>query len=461
MAIIEKMHAGEVKGAFAWGQNFAVGGPKAGREREALDKLDWLVAIDIFETETAAFWKRPGVNPSSINTEVFLLPAANSYEKEGTIANSGRWIQWRYQAVEPPGQAKSDLWIADELFKRIRGLYASEGGAFPDPILEMNWDYGTGEPDIAQVAAEINGYDIASGSLFTSFGSLKNDGTTACGCWIYCGYYESWGNPACKRRDFTTDPGGTGLFPSWAFAWPLNRRIIYNRCSCDPAGNPWNPDLWIVRWNGSSWETRDVPDFGAGTTAPSVTAQAPFIMLGPERQGRLFAAGMAEGPFPEHYEPKESPVSNALNNLQNNPCLVVWGSDFAAVGDPNYPYICSTYRVSEHWQSGIMTRNCPWLNELMPNMFVEISTTLASAKCISNGDMVEVSTVRGAITAIACVTNRLQPLNGVEVIGMPWHWGYAGMSQGPSANMLTAHVGDANTSIPEYKAFLANIRKVG
>lgn len=463
MAIIEAIHEGVVKGCFAWGQNFAVGGPKADRERQALEKLGWLVAIDMFETETAAFWKRPGIDPSTIATEVFLLPAAGSYEKEGTIANSGRWIQWRWKAVDPPGEAKTDLWIADKLFRKIRDKYAS-GGAFPNPILEMDWDYGTGdEPDIEKVAVEINGYDTATGAPLLNFTKLALDGSTACGCWIYSGYYNSYTDPPAKRRS-TTDTSEIGLFPNWSFAWPLNRRIIYNRCGARPDGSPWNPDLWIVRWNGTSWETRDVPDFGAGTNPPSATAQKPFIML-PELQGRLFASALAEGPFPEHYEPMESPVANALNGLQNNPCLVKWGTDFAPVGDPNYPYVFTTYRVTEHWQSGIMTRNCPWLCELMPEMFVEISAGLATNLGIVNGDVVEVTTPRGSIYAIACVTNRFQPLavNGttVEVVGMPWHWGYQGLSTGDSANVLTAHVGDANTSIPEYKAFVGNIRRVG
>ncbi len=463
IAILEAVHSGEIKGIFAWGQNFAVGGPKAEWEREALGKLDWLVVVDMFETETSVFWKRPGVDPTTIGTEVFLLPAAGSYEKEGSIANSGRWIQWRYQAAKPPGEAKSDLWIADRLFRAIRSEY-EKGGVFPNPILELDWDYGGGEePDIVKVAVEMNGYTVADGQPVLNFTKLEADGSTACGCWIYSGYYNDYADPPAKRRD-NSDQTGIGLFPNWSFAWPLNRRIIYNRCAADPNGRPWNNEAWLVKWTGSKWLTRDVPDFKAGTNPPRNTANSPFIML-PELQARLFASGMAEGPFPEHYEPMESPVKNILSSQQTNPCLVKWGSDFASVGSEEYPYIGTTYRVCEHWQSGIMTRSSPWLCELMPNMFAEISSKLAAEKGIANGDLVEIKTPRHTIKAIACVTNRLQPfsLNGksVEVIGLPWHWGYQGYARGDSANLLTAHVGDANTSIPEYKAFLCSIRRAG
>lgn len=464
MGIIESIHEGEIKGMFAWGHNFAVGGPNAGRERSALEKLDWLVAVDMFETETSVFWKRPGVDPATIKTEVFLLPAAGSYEKQGSIANSGRWIQWRYEAAPPPGEAKSDLWIADRIFKAVRARY-EKGGVFPDPILKLKWDYGTAEePDIIKVAVEINGYTVADGQPLLNFTKLAADGSTACGCWIYSGYYNDLADPPVKRR-INKDTSGIGQFPDWAFVWPLNRRIIYNRCSADPKGKPWNDKLWLFKWDGSKWLSRDVPDFGAGTNPPENTAQAPFIMVAEELQGRLFAPGLAEGPFPEHYEPMESPVENVMSPIQTNPCLVKWGSDFAPVGSSEYPYVCSTYRVCEHWQSGIMTRSSPWLCELMPNMFAEISSRLAAEKGIKNGDIVEVKTPRNAIRAIACVTSRLQPLqvNGksIEMVGLPWHWGYQGFARGDSANMLTAHVGDANTSIPEYKAFLCNIRRVG
>lgn len=469
IAFFEDMSAGKIKGLFAWGQNPAVGGPQANLERRALEKLDWLVAIDLFETETASFWKRPGVNPTGIKTEVFLLPAAASYEKEGSIANSGRWIQWRFQATKPPGEAKSDLWIAYKLGQAIKTAYA-QGGVFPDPILKLTWDYGEGEePDIAKVAQEINGFTVADRKLLLNFSKLAADGTTACGNWIFSGYYNDVANPPCKRREKETS--GIGSHPNWAFAWPLNRRILYNRCSSNPAGQPWDPETPVIWWENNEWKCNDVPDFGWKTPEgamipPAESAQKPFIM-NPEQQARLFASGLADGPFPEHYEPVESPVVNLISKQQDDPIAARWPSSkqgLAAVGSPDYPYIGTTYRVSEHWQSGIMTRNSPWLNELMPNMFVELSPNLARRLGISNGDQVAINSKRGEIRAFACVTPRIKPLKignrEVEVIGLPWHWGYRGFAVGESANVLTPHVGDANTTIPEYKAFLCNVRKV-
>lgn len=261
MMFFEHMLQGKIKGFFAWGQNPVVGGPNAEMERKALEKLDWLVVIDLFETETASFWKAPGVNPQEIKTEVFLLPAAASYEKSGSITNSGRWIQWRYQAIEPPGDAKSDLWIVDRLFKAVRQVYET-GGIFPDPILNMTWDYdkpGQEEPDVEKVALEINGYFTADGSALPNFSKLAADGSTACGCWIYSGYWAidpsetdpALKVPAAKRRGHV-DKTGIGLYPKWAFAWPLNRRIVYNRCSCDPSGRPWNPSAVLVAWDGKN-----------------------------------------------------------------------------------------------------------------------------------------------------------------------------------------------------------------
>jgi formate dehydrogenase major subunit len=471
IAIFEQMEDGEIKGFFMWGQNPAVGGPNAVAERKALAKLDWMVAIDIVETESASFWyKDPDVDSSTIDTEVFLLPAAISYEKEGSISNSGRWIQWRYKALEPPGEAKPDLWIADKIFKTIRNLYQAENGAFPDPILKMNWDYGGGDweqPDIQKVALEINGMNWATKQPLLNFTQLAADGSTACGCWIYSGYYNNTEKPACKSR--VREKEGIGLHPGWSFAWPLNRRILYNRCSSDASGKPWDPRAPVIWWNGEKWVTPDVPDFAWRTAdgthvTPEESAQRPFIML-PELQGLLFSNRLAEGPFPEHYEPVESPYRNALSKTQINPAIVIWRpEEMAEVGSAEYPHVGTTYRVTEHWQSGIMTRNCPWLNEMMPDMFVEISPSLAVQVGIGNGDEVMISTKRGEIKAVACVTPRMKPLmvagREVEIVGLPWHWGYAGMSNGAIANDLTPYVGDANTTIPEYKAFLCNVRRV-
>ena len=460
IAIFEAMAKGEIKGMFVWGQNPAVGGPQAELERKALENLDWMVAVDLFETETASFWRRPKVQPADIKTEVFLLPAAASYEKDGSVSNSGRWIQWRYKAVQPPGEAQADLWIADQLYKAIRFHYL-RGGVFPQPIVGLNWNYGEEEeePDIEKVALEINGYD-SSGQPLENFTKLAADGSTACGCWIYSGYYNNLEDPPTKRR--IREKEGIGTHAQWSYVWPLNRRILYNRCASDPAGKPWNPQVPLVWWEGGQWQMNDVPDFVWKDTPPEKSASSPFIML-PELQARLFSPGMADGPLPEHYEPAESPVRNVLSPQQNNP-IITWWQGLGQVASRNeFPYIGTTYRVSEHWQSGIMTRNSPWLAEMAPEMFVEISLQLAAKLGINNGDQVRVSTPRGEIKAVAYVTRRLKPMevdgSMVEIVGMPWHWGYRGLFPGDSANVLTPHVGDPNTSIPEYKAFLCNIRR--
>lgn len=474
MAFFEAMAEGKIKGFFAWGQNPAVGGPSAALERKALEKLDWLVGIDLFETETVSFWKRPGVNPADIKTEVFLLPAAFSYEKEGTVANSSRWIQWRWKAVEPPGQAKSDLWIADRLMKAIRKEYQA-GGKFPDPILKMLWNYDTEgheEPDITKIANEMNGYVVSDGTVLDSFGKLKDDGSTACGIWIYTGYMHvdpELKVPACQRRS-TEDKSGLGLFPKWAFSWPLNRRIVYNRCSADPSGKPWDPERALVAWDGTKWINNDVPDFSfkkdGQPVPPQVSAASPFIMT-VEGQGRLFApVGLKDGPIPEHYEPVESPVKNIMSKQQNNPLAAKFNGEFAKLAQtssPEFPYVATTHRLIEHYQSGAVTRNCPQLAELMPEMFVEISPNLASKLGINPGDYVIVSSARGEIKCKACVLPIIRPLkvNGseVEIVGLPWHWGYQSLAPGSTANDLTPYVGDPNTRIPEYKAFLCNVRK--
>jgi formate dehydrogenase major subunit len=475
VAIYQDMAAGKVKGMFAWGQNPLVGGPTVDAERKATENLNWLVVADVFETETAAFWKRPGVDPRNIKTEVFLLPAAFSYEKEGTVTNSGRWVQYRWKAVDPPGDAKSDLWIADRLFKAIRKKYEA-GGKFPDPILNMVWNYdhaGEDEPDIAKVALELNGYTVADGKALSTFGALTDDGKTACGCWIYAGYWAVDADlkvVGCKRRS-RVDQSGLGLYPKWSFAWPVNRRIVYNRCAADPAGKPWDASRALHSWDGAKWVSNDVADFNA-TVSPDKTATGPFIMM-PELQGRLFGAAygiragaLKEGPVPEHYEPMESPVTNLVSKQQTNPMVLRRKGAFdtvAATASPEYPYVLTTYRLIEHYQSGAVTRNSPWLVELMPEVFVEMSQSLAAQLNVKTGDTVQVSTARGVVKCKACVTPGINPLviNGreVEIVGMPWHWGYQGLGPGESANVLTVSIGDANTQIPEYKACVCNVRK--
>lgn len=498
IGMFEAIAAGTIKGLMMWGQNPVVGGPNTVFTIEAMKKLDWAVSVDLWETESSIFWKAPGVDPASVNTEVYQLPAAAHYEKQGSVAHSGRWIQWRYKVVEPVGEAMDDFEIMHELHKKVSEMYEAEGGAFADPILKLNWPYETdGHADITKVAYAINGYTVADGKAVLNFTKLAADGSTACGNWIYSGYYNNNAALDDPTKQPTgsrvkDDPSGLGLHPRWSFSWPVNRRILYNRASCNPQGQPYAPHRPLVKWDEAAGKwlaggpafidaktgeptpppSYDVPDFVAsiaapdGTVTPVPPAMTAFIM-NPEGAGRLFAVGAAlkDGPFPEHYEPFESPVANLMSAQQTNPALFNGGSESVKPSDPkDFPIVCTTYRVSEHWQTGGMTRNIPWVNEAMPAMFVEVSNELAEEKGIKNGDMVKVWNNRGEIEVVAMVTPRFKPfdINGqvVHQIGMPWHWGYAGGgSTGASANVLTPNVGDANTSIPEYKAYLVNIEK--
>ncbi len=481
ISLFEAMYAETIKGLFCFGQNPAVGGPNANKERSALDNLDWLVAVDLWETETSQFWKRPGVDPTRINTEVFLLPAASSVEKEGSITNSGRWAQWRYQAVHPPGEAKSDLWIIDAICKSLKKEYRN-GGVFPEPIIKMFWDYGNGseidphkEPDVHTVAREVNGYfmedrvvkgkSFKKGDQCPSFAFLQDDGSTCSGNWLYCNSYTGPNKKDNKmaRRGKKDASNNIGLFPNWSWCWPVNRRIIYNRASVDPQGQPWSKNRWVIKWTGGAtkWAGGDVPD---GGWPPG--SKHPFIMKS-DGHGQLWATTLADGPLPEHYEPLESPVYNAMSSQQVNPAVKLWhkvAPEKNAVGDKSqYPIVGTTYRISEHWQAGAMTRNQPWLAELVPDVFTEISLELAKEKGIENGDQVVIETARGKMEAYALVTKRFEPFfiqdEWVHQLGVIWSFGYAGIATGDSANILTPHIGDANTMIPEFKAFLCNIFK--
>jgi formate dehydrogenase major subunit len=335
----------------------------------------------------------------------------------------------------------------------------------------MTWNVGPGvEPDPHEVAKDINGYDLKTGKLLPSFGKLKDDGSTSSGNWLYCGSYTEAGNMAARRGH--ADPTGVGLYPEWSWCWPVNRRIIYNRASCDINGRPWDPEHPVIAWDAARgrW-IGDVPDYGK-TSHPSNRVGA-FIMK-PDGHANMWGHALADGPLPEHYEPLESPVTNQMSGTQTNPVIKLW-HEFKPVcnikGETcDYPIVATTYRVTEHWQAGAMTRSLPWLVELMPEPFVEMSRELAAEKQIENGDQVMVITGRGNLIGRACVTSRFQPfkLKGgkegigdtVHQIGIPWHYGYAGIAKGCSANCLTPHVGDANTMIPEFKAFLCNIKKV-
>lgn len=475
IASYKLMGEGEVEGMICWADNPAVSGPSASNKREYQKNLKWLVSVDMFENETASFWQAPGMNPAEIDTEVFILPAASGYEREGSKANSGRWIQWAWKCQDPPGEAKSDLWIAFELFKKLQALYEVEGGAVPEQITKMYWDYAgpDGEVDLVKVCKDINGYDTRTGELVTNFVGLKDDGSTACGNWLYSGYYNNYERPATKNR--VKEKEGIGSNLGWSFAWPLNRRIVYNRASCDLEGRPWNPDVPVIWWDEAQqrWVGNDIPDI-PGTWTLEQSTENPFIML-PEGVGRLHCVtALRDAPFPTHYEPADSPVANLLYpKATYNPASQRFYEDHTVETDEErarYPYIITTYRLVEHYQSGIVTRNLPWLNEAMPELFVEISEELAEELGISNGNLVTIESKRlfkngeqGGIEAKACVTKRFKPMmiNGEKkhVLGLPWHWGFKGMSTGAVTNDLTPSVGDANTTIPEYKAFLCNVRR--
>jgi formate dehydrogenase major subunit len=371
-------------------------------------------------------------------------------------------------AVKPIADCRPDLDIVDGLARALKQAYEVDG-VFPEPIRHLAWDYGH-EPDPHKVAREMNGRFVtdvtgadgaraAAGTQVPGFAQLRDDGSTLSGNWIYCGGYTEAGNLAA-RRDSTDAANGIGLHPGWAWAWPMNRRILYNRASVNRKGEPFNPRKWVIRWNAATqkWEG-DVPD---GAMPPG--AINPFIML-PSGVGQLYATDPVDGPFPEHYEPVESPVRNLLSRVPSSPCAQVWRStDFDRYGTAEaFPIIGTTYRVSEHWQTGSMSRNMPWLVGLVPHAFVELGTALAEREGIKNGDRVIVSTARGSIEVFALVTERFQPffVDGrlIDEIGLPWHWGYAGIVPGEIANDLTACVGDPNSGIPETKVFLCKITR--
>ena len=471
MDLFEAMYAGKLKGFLVSGQNPAVSGPNSNLERRALQRLEWLVVRDLFETETAAFWKGPGVDPAKVATEVFLLPAASHLEREGTYTNSGRWLQWKWKAVDPPGDARSEAWFANQLAVRLKKLYADSKAPKDQPVLALTWGYGASdEPDLEKVLAEVNGYTVADGKPVKSFAFLTDDGSTACGNWIYSGVFPAEGQNRAKSR--TADPPESlGVNAGWGFSWPVNRRVLYNRASADPRGKPWNGERALVWWDPEGelpggkkgkWVGKDVPDFRPDL-APEVKGGGnPFIMRA-DGKGGLWAP-LVEGPFPEHYEPVESPVRNLLSPTQSNPMAVIYKADLDRLGDPkDFPIVATTYRLTEHMHTGSITRNLPWLVELMPSLFCEMSRELAAEKGIQNGDPVVVRSARGEVRAVAYVTGRIRPfkLAGrvVHQVGIPWHWGFMGMAKGDSANLLTPHVGDANTRIQESKAFLVDVRK--
>lgn len=483
MSTFELMDQEIIKGYFNWGMNPCHSAPNAGFVRRSMAKLDWLVVADQVITESASFWKAPDLNPADINTSVYFLPCALIYEKPGTIANSGRWLQWRYQAVEPWEDSKPDYEMVDLLWQEICRLYREEGGANPDPILNTKWDYYVdGKIDPRPVAWALNGYTIEGTNcnttsdnpetaLLAGYADLKADGTTACAMWIYGGFYNNNDAPLdpaqqpIGQRD-NSDKTGLGLNTTWAYAWPNNRRILYNRASADINGKPWNPDKVLCEWTGDSWILNDAADFvakkGDDPVPPNNKA---FFMLW-EQNGRLESYGMEDGPLPEHFEPFETPVeTNLLNGSLNSPCMKFANNESTKHGSASdYPIVATTYSVTEHWQTGGQSRACPALVEAMPSQFIEISEELASEKGIASGDMVRVWNNRGSVEVNAVVTKRIKPFtvhgNTQHLVGLTHHFGWSDLfGTGDVVNDLTPNVGDPNSQTPEYKAFLVNIEK--
>jgi formate dehydrogenase major subunit len=475
----ELMFQGKMNGYFCQGFNPLLAFPNRKKLTVALAKLKWLVIMDPLDTETGRFWENHGefndVDTASIQTEVIQLPATCFAEDTGSLVNSGRWLQWHWAGGTPPGEAKSDVWIMAQLGQRLNALYQKEGGAFPDPIVNLTWNYkDPGDPTPEELARELNGsvledvpdpndatkMILQKGKQLASFATMRDDGTTACGCWIYSGCFNEAGNNMARRDN--SDPADLGTFSKWAWSWPVNRRIIYNRASADLSGKPWDPTRKLMEWNGTTWVSDDVPDI-APNAKPDVVG--PFIMQ-QEGTGRLFArATMREGPFPVHYEPFESPIANPVNpKIRGNPVARVFKGDMEQFGDAKeFPYAATSYRLTEHFH--YWTKHSQINASLQPEFFVEIGEELAKEKNIANGGWVRVWSKRGSVKAKVYVTKRIVPMicdgKTVHVVGIPLHWGFMGRARkGFGPNSLTPYVGDANAETPEFKAFLVDIESI-
>src|SRR5499427_5960776 len=477
--IYDDAYRGAVKGLMTFGMNPVGNGPHSKKMIKALAKLDWMVVVENFETETAIFWKSPkkyeGPETKDISTEVFMLPAANFAEKDGTFTNSARWLQWKWKALDPPGKAKTDQAILALIFLAVRDLYRKEGGALPEQVLNVTWPYTNPvSPDLGEVLKEMNGKALAdipdpkdktrvlktAGQQLDGFGQLQDDGSTLCGNWLHSGVYTEAGNLAQRRNN--ADPLGLGMYHQWAFSWPANRRIMYNRASADAQGRPWDPKRAGIQWNGKAW-VGDVPDMKPD--APPGTYGA-FIML-PEGVGRLYSSALSDGPFPEHYEAVEAPIDNPLHpKVTSNPTFKKFTSDKDVYGTKdNFPVVCTTYRLTEHFHYWTQHQHDGKLNSLQPGFFIEVPEELAKERGIENGGQVKVSSARATIQGVAMVTKRLRKLkvDGKDLwqIGFPIHWGYAGdpAHTGPLANLLTPSAMDVNAWCPEYKTFLVKLEK--
>ena len=493
MAMFAAMNEGKVKGMLCVGQNPATS-LNARLERAALRRLQWLVVKDNWLHETATFWKNAPevkageVNSADIATEVFFFPSAQVAEYDGSFTNTFRMLQWHFKAADAPGDCVSDNWFTYQLGKRLKKLYADSTAPRDQAFKHLVWDFEhedpeqrkRGEPSAAKILKEINGYYSAEpGKHLAGFSDLKDDGSTTCASWIYCGVYPSPQENRSANRE--PDPPGTpgGAHLNWAWSWPANRRIMYNRASADPDGRPWSERKKYVWWDEGKqqWVGYDVPDFPldkppsdkgkpGATGMEALPGTAPFIMKS-DGHGWLFVpTGLVDGPLPTHYEPAESVVENPLYRQHSSPVYKLWkatGNPIAKLGDANFPHVMTTYRLTEHYLAGAMSRWNPWLTELQPELFVELSPELAAEKGIANLDWVRVSSPRAAVRAKALVTRRMRPLRiagrTVHQVGMPWHWGYEGVSTGDVVNELTSLVGDPNVSMHEGKAFVCNVEK--
>jgi formate dehydrogenase major subunit len=479
------MYLGKVKGLFAIGMNGVMIGPDSKKNIEALKRADWLVVGEIYPDETSEFWRSPGITTDdmkNIKTTVYRLPCAGFAEKDGTFVNSARWLVWKNAALPLPGECMYDQEIVARIFLKVRDLYQKEGGKFAEGPLSVSWAYTNPyNPSLSECAKELNGKALAdiedektkqqfkAGQQLPGFAFLRDDGTTMSGNWLYCGSWTEAG-PLMQRRGLE-DPSDLGIFPNFAWSWPMNRRVMYNRASCTPEGKPWDPSRKQVWWNESTqkWVGNDVPDFKPDSHPKD--HMGPFIMNA-EGVGRLFTplALMAEGPFPEHYEPFESPLANPLHPQQsNNPVVKKFTTpmDKLAKSGEGYNIICTTYRLTEHYH--YWTKNNRALVQEVPEPFVEIPVELAEEKGIKGGDHVKVSSVRAEYVAKAMVTRRIKPMqiDGklTYQIGVPIHWGYRGITEDEGktaknpANYLSPTTIDPNAHTPEFKAFLVKLEK--
>ncbi len=483
--IWDNMYHGTVKGLFAFGMNGVAIGPDSKKNIDALKKADWLVVGEIYPDETSEFWKAPGITKEEmkqIQTTVYRLPCAGFAEKDGSFTNSGRWLVWKNTAVPMPGECRLDQAILAQIFLRVRELYKKDGGKFPDPILKLTWNYTTpSSPSLTEVLKEINGkalddledpatkQQIKKGQQLPGFAWLKDDGTTSCGNWIYCGSYPEAGNQTARRDP--SDPSNLGVHPGWGWSWPANRRILYNRASCDLDGKPWDSSRAQVWWSESQqkWVGNDVPDFKADSKPAD--RMGPFIM-NPEGVARLFGplAAFADGPFPEFYEPTESPLANLLHPQQsNNPVVKRFKTPedkFGTVKD-GFNIVCTTYRLTEQYH--YWTKNNPMNVQLIPEPFIEIPAELADDLGIRGSEKIKVSSARGFYIAKAFVTRRIKPMmiDGKKTyqIGLPIHQGFRGIVEDEDrdartlANGLTLTVVDPNAYTPEFKGFLVKVEK--